>query len=187
MNTLKHLANKLVLCAIGSVDKQSSPRCSAGDREKNTIDKRLTVVRHYLTEEVELVGEAANDNKLVNYEDYRENVDIYLAVVRAIIAAVHVKAHTQPQFALLFLTSVEKHGLSPPEKETLNREFKHPVPIQAIVRLVQTSQIAALVYTLSLLTLDRYDISAEDYLRELAGGLDLAEVSEGVELTRALG
>ncbi|MBX2858977.1 MAG: DUF533 domain-containing protein [Cellvibrionaceae bacterium] len=182
MNTLKRLANRLVFCAVGAEDQPSYLHHLSGDRVAVTSDKQLRVIHHYLAEEVEPVGEMSKDNGLVQYQEYYGRADIYLAVVRAVIAAVHVKASSQPKLALLFLTTVEKYGLSPYEQETLNREFKHPSPIQGIVRLVQTSQIALLIYMLSWLTLDRGDISAEGYLRELAAGLDLADKASSAYL-----
>lgn len=174
MITLKRLANKLVLCAVGPADKPSYLHRFAGNSARVTTDKQLKFIHHYLAERLEPGNEIINHNEAVPYQEYGGRVDIYLAVVRAIIAAIHVKAVSQPTLALLFLSTVEKQGLSPYEKEILNREFMHPAPIQSIVRLVHTSQIAVLVYMVSLLTLDKDVNSAEGYLRELAAGLDLA-------------
>ena len=46
---------------------------------------------------------------------------------------------------------------------------------EVATRPIKYSNIAALVYTLSLLTLDNKDASASNYLRELACGLDLTD------------
>lgn len=106
-------------------------------------------------------------------EDTEAQNALGLVLIRAMIAAAKADGHIDQQEHQRILEEINRQNLNNSEKAFLLEELGKPLDIDAIVQLGVTPEIAAEIYTASLLAVEMDTPAEEAYLQMLAARLGL--------------
>ncbi len=108
--------------------------------------------------------------------------DKAVLLIRAMIAAAAADGDIDNRERSRIMDQAGKSGLSEEERDFLEKEMANPRPLETIVSQVDSPELAARVYAVSLAALEVDTEAERQYLRNLAGALGLtAEQVAGIE------
>jgi uncharacterized membrane protein YebE (DUF533 family) len=108
-----------------------------------------------------------------NTEEERLVLDVATLTIRAMINAAKADGRIDEQEARRLVGKMQEDGVTEEERNFVTKELRTPMETDAIVRAVPNQQVAAQVYTASLMAI-KVDTDAERrYMQELAGKLGL--------------
>ncbi|MEZ5534487.1 MAG: tellurite resistance TerB family protein [Thiolinea sp.] len=112
-----------------------------------------------------------------------------LTLVRAMIAAARADGQMDMQESQAIFEKIESLGLDEEDRNLLLEEMNHPVNMDTIIQSATSPELAAEIYTASLLAVDVDTAAEKGYLNMLAARLKLpaslvAEIEQQVEAQR---
>ncbi|MGB0847843.1 MAG: tellurite resistance TerB family protein [Thiolinea sp.] len=112
-----------------------------------------------------------------------------LTLVRAMIAAARADGQMDMQESQIIFDKIESLGLDDESRNLLLDEMNHPVNMDTIIQSATTPEVAAEIYTASLLAVDVDTAAEKGYLNMLAARLKLpaaltAEIEQQVDAQR---
>jgi uncharacterized membrane protein YebE (DUF533 family) len=108
-----------------------------------------------------------------NAQEEQQVLDVATLTIRAMINAAKADGHIDTQEAQRLLGKMQEDGVTDEERNFVLGEMQKPMETDAIVRAVPNQQVAAQIYTASLMAI-QVDTDAERaYLQELATKLGL--------------
>ena len=111
--------------------------------------------------------------KPANAEEERQVLDVATLTIRAMINAAKADGRIDEQEAQRLVGKMQEDGVTEEERNFVMNELRTPMETDAIVRAVPNRQVAAQIYTASLMAI-KVDTDAERrYLHDLAGKLGL--------------
>jgi uncharacterized membrane protein YebE (DUF533 family) len=114
-----------------------------------------------------------------------------LTLVRAMIAAARADGQMDMQESQVIFEKIESLGLDEENRALLIDEMNHPVNMDSIIQSATSPELAAEIYTASLLAVDVDTAAEKGYLNMLAARLKLpaslvAEIEQQVEAQRVM-
>ena len=108
--------------------------------------------------------------------------DLETVLVTAMIAASRADGQMDVKESQEIFKQIKAYNL-PTEKETLlMQQIENPVDMDALIKAAKTPEIAAEIYTISVITMDEINTAERDYLMMLAMRLKLpAELTDAIE------
>ncbi len=112
-----------------------------------------------------------------------------LTLIRAMIAAARADGQMDMQESQVIFEKIESLGLDDESRNLLIDEMNHPVNMDALIQSATTPELAAEIYTASLLAVDVDTAAEKGYLNMLAARLKLptpltTEITRQVEAQR---
>jgi len=96
-------------------------------------------------------------------------------LIHAVVVAAHANGRMSEHEERLMRAAVSSIGLQSQTAGFLEEAIRHPVPLEVLLRDVRDGHLASLVYTASLLAIDKRDAVNRSYLAYLARRLNLPE------------
>lgn len=113
--------------------------------------------------------------KPANAHEERQVLDVATLTIRAMINAAKADGRIDEQEAERLLGKMQEDGVTEEERNFVMQEIRKPMETDAIVRDIPNQQVAAQIYTASLMAI-QVDTQAEQrYMQELAGKLGLPQ------------
>lgn len=114
-----------------------------------------------------------------------------LTLIRAMIAAARADGQMDMQESQAIFDKIESLGLDDENRALLIEEMNHPVNMDTIIQSATTPELAAEIYTASLLAVDVDTAAEKGYLNMLAARLKLpaslvSEIEQQVEAQRVM-
>jgi uncharacterized membrane protein YebE (DUF533 family) len=109
----------------------------------------------------------------VNEEETRQVQDLTLLTVRAMLNAAKADGQVDEAELQRILGKFDKSGIDPAAREFIREELSKPMDTDGLAAQVSNPQVAAQIYTASLLAIEVDTEAEQRYLRELAAKLNL--------------
>ena len=115
----------------------------------------------------------AGMRKPANVDEEQQVHDIAKLTVRAMINAAKADGRIDEQETERLVGAIREDGVTDEEQRFVMEELRKPMDTDAIVRAVPNQQVAAQIYTASLMAINVDTDAEKRYLQELAGKLGL--------------
>lgn len=110
-----------------------------------------------------------------NAAEEQELQDNAFLILRAMINAAKADGEIDGSEMQRILGHLNKDGITDEERAFLESEMKKPLDLHGLVSQVQSPELAAQVYTASLMAIEVDTTAEQDYMRRLAQGLGLSQ------------
>ena len=115
----------------------------------------------------------AGMRKPANTEEQQQVYDVATLTVRAMINAAKADGRIDEQETERLVGKIREDGVSDEEQRFVTEELRKPMDTEAIVRAVSSPQVAAQIYTASLMAINVDTDAEKRYMQELADKLGL--------------
>lgn len=123
----------------------------------------------------ELFSAPDNSAFIPALENKQASEDLALTLIRAMIAASNADGVMDSKESQVIFEKIEEMGLDNDDKSLLVREMNRSVDMNAIVKSATSPEVAAEIYTASLLAIDVDNAAEKGYLAMLAARLELPQ------------
>lgn len=154
--------------AYQDYQSNNSPASDAS-AEQGTTYGQNTSPNHQVNE----VASNALPLQQTHFENLSNSNHDSLFVVKSMVAAAMSDGHIDGNEYQNIIQKTDDLGLSNEEKTLVFNEIKQPMSIEQLTAQVSSPQVALEVYTASLLAIDETRAEAQQYLSQLASGLQL--------------
>ncbi len=110
-----------------------------------------------------------------NAAEEQQLQDNALLILRAMINAAKADGEIDGGEMQQILGHLNKDGITDEERAFLESEMKKPLDLYGLVKQVNSPELAAQIYTASLMTIEVDTTAEQDYMRRLAQGLGLGQ------------
>lgn len=108
-------------------------------------------------------------------EEKEEVHSMVLLILKAMINAAKADGHIDDEEMDKIVGKAKEDGMSDEEQSFIMEEINKPMDTQGLIAAVSNPQVAAQIYTASLLAIEIDTDEEREYLKELASGLGLSE------------
>jgi uncharacterized membrane protein YebE (DUF533 family) len=115
----------------------------------------------------------AGMRKPANTEEEQQVYDVATLTVRAMINAAKADGRIDEQETERLVGKIREDGVSDEEQRFVMEELRKPMDTEAIVRAASSPQVAAQIYTASLMAINVDTDAEKRYMQELADKLGL--------------
>jgi len=115
----------------------------------------------------------AGMRKPANAEEERQVLDVATLTIRAMINAAKADGRIDEQEAQRLVGKMQEDGVTDEERKFVMDEMRKPMETEAIVRAVPNQQVAAQIYTASLMAIEVDTDAERRYLQDLAAKLGM--------------
>jgi uncharacterized membrane protein YebE (DUF533 family) len=117
----------------------------------------------------------AGMRKPANAEEERQVLDVATLTIRAMLNAAKADGRIDEQEAQRLVGKMREDGVTEEERSFVLNEMRKPMETDAIVRAVPNRQVAAQIYTASLMAIEVDTDAERRYMQELAGKLGMEQ------------
>jgi uncharacterized membrane protein YebE (DUF533 family) len=152
--------------ALAAMALEMARRTMAGEKDTSTsqsldVDDATAVI--------------AGMRKPANAREEQQVYDVATLTVRAMINAAKADGHIDEQETERLVGKIREDGVSEEEQRFVMEELRKPMDTEAIVRAVSSAQVAAQIYTASLMAINVDTDAEKRYMQELADKLGLSQ------------
>jgi uncharacterized membrane protein YebE (DUF533 family) len=115
----------------------------------------------------------AGMRKPANAEEERQVLDVATLTIRAMINAAKADGRIDEQEAQRLVGKMQEDGVTEEERNFVMNEMRKPMETDAVVRAVPNQQVAAQIYTASLIAIEVDTDAERRYMQDFAGKLGM--------------